>query len=90
MNNTLLLKGMLGISALLLFGFALLIGLVIQVAGASAAGATTGCSAAPVTGTSTATGSAASSTGAGNGAISNAVSFGTIAAAVLSVLASLS
>ena len=41
-------------------------------------------------GTSTATGSAASSTGAGNGAISNAVSFGTIAAAVLSVLASLS
>lgn len=40
-------------------------------------------------GTSTATGSAASSTGAGNGAMSNAVSFGPIAAAVLSVLASL-
>ncbi|PIL27578.1 hypothetical protein GSI_10729 [Ganoderma sinense ZZ0214-1] len=43
-----------------------------------------------VSGTSTATGSSASSTGSGNGAMSTAASFGTIAAAVLSVLASLS
>ncbi|KAM5533881.1 hypothetical protein V8D89_012421 [Ganoderma adspersum] len=63
--------------------------------GSSATGTSHGSSAgAPAgtrqSGTSTATGSAASSTGAGNGAISNAASFGAIAAAVLSVLASLS
>ncbi len=40
-------------------------------------------------GTSTATGGSPSATGAGNGALSNAVSFSAIAAAVLSVLASL-
>ena len=43
-----------------------------------------------LSGTSTATGSAASATGSGNGAISNVASFGAIAAAVFSVLASLS